>query len=231
MVLRYYYDLMSQPCRAIYIFLKINKIPFEPKPIALRKGEHHSDEYKKVNPFSLVPVLNDDGFILTESVAILKYLAEKYNAPENWYPRDDIQAQARIDEYMNWQHWNTRLKSAKLFQSLLFRRMNNKSEDSDTVDLLRAEVEKTVNYFEQVWLKDRPFLCGKEISFADILGVCELIQLSAVYEEKLYEKSPVVKSWMERVKDSLQPQFDEAHKIIYGVRKMYANMKEQPAKL
>ena len=29
-------------------------------------GEHRSDEYKKVNPFSLVPVLDDDGFILTE---------------------------------------------------------------------------------------------------------------------------------------------------------------------
>ncbi len=39
-VLKYYYDLMSQPCRALYIFLRINNIPFEDKEIAIRKGEH-----------------------------------------------------------------------------------------------------------------------------------------------------------------------------------------------
>lgn len=40
MALKYYYDLMSQPSRAIYIFLKANKINFEAKPVALRKGRH-----------------------------------------------------------------------------------------------------------------------------------------------------------------------------------------------
>jgi len=38
MTLKYYYDLMSQPSRAVYIFLKANGIAFEAKPIALRKG-------------------------------------------------------------------------------------------------------------------------------------------------------------------------------------------------
>ena len=36
--LKYYYDLMSQPCRAVYIFLKMNNIPFEENAVALRKG-------------------------------------------------------------------------------------------------------------------------------------------------------------------------------------------------
>ena len=37
--LKLYFDLMSQPSRAVYMFLKVNQIPFEEKPVALRKGK------------------------------------------------------------------------------------------------------------------------------------------------------------------------------------------------
>ena len=66
MPLIFYYDLMSQPCRALYIFLKMTGIPFESKEIALRKLEHMTDEYAQINPFKKVPVIDDSGFILTE---------------------------------------------------------------------------------------------------------------------------------------------------------------------
>ena len=66
MPLVFYYDLMSQPCRALYIFLKMAGIPYEPKEIALRKMEHQTDEYAQINPFKKVPVIGDSGFILTE---------------------------------------------------------------------------------------------------------------------------------------------------------------------
>lgn len=38
MALKFYYDLMSQPSRTVYMFLKLNKISFEDKKVALRKG-------------------------------------------------------------------------------------------------------------------------------------------------------------------------------------------------
>ncbi len=66
MPLVFYYDLMSQPCRALYIFLKMTDIPFESKEIALRKLEQMTDEYAQINPFKKVPVIDDCGFILTE---------------------------------------------------------------------------------------------------------------------------------------------------------------------
>lgn len=66
MALKFYYDLMSQPCRALYIFLKMTGIQFQPKEIALRKLEHMMDEYIEINPFKKVPAIDDSGFILTE---------------------------------------------------------------------------------------------------------------------------------------------------------------------
>ena len=38
-MLHFYYDLASQPCRALYMFLELSKIPYERKLVALRKGK------------------------------------------------------------------------------------------------------------------------------------------------------------------------------------------------
>ena len=74
MPLSYYYDLMSQPCRAVYIFLKMTGIPYQPKEIALRKLENLSDEFVRINPFKKVPVIDDDGFIVTERWLLIRKL-------------------------------------------------------------------------------------------------------------------------------------------------------------
>lgn len=37
--IKFYYDLLSQPSRALYIFLKLTKIPVDEHPVALRKGK------------------------------------------------------------------------------------------------------------------------------------------------------------------------------------------------
>lgn len=59
--------------------------------------------------------MNNSQFIF--SVAILRYLAKKYEGQisSNWYPNDP-KAQAKVDEYLEWQHLNTRLNCAMFFQ-------------------------------------------------------------------------------------------------------------------
>lgn len=50
-----------------------------------------------------------------KSVAMLRYLAREKAVDDHWYPRD-LKSQAKVDEYLEWQHVNTRLFCAMFFQ-------------------------------------------------------------------------------------------------------------------
>ena len=60
---------------------------------------HEAEPYGAINPSRLVPVLEDGDFRLTESSAILKYLADKIDSPA--YPKD-LRRRARVNEMMDW---------------------------------------------------------------------------------------------------------------------------------
>jgi len=152
---------MSQPSRAIIIFLKSNNIPYVDCPVALRKGEHLSDEFKKINPFQKVPCIDDNGFKLTESVAILKYLATKYKVADNWYPKD-LQKQAKVDEYMNWQHFNLRTFGSMYFRTKLL----TKPVNEQALEKWQIGLEASLDYLEQVYLSKSKFVNGFNDNFS-----------------------------------------------------------------
>ncbi|XP_064128023.1 glutathione S-transferase theta-3-like isoform X3 [Loxodonta africana] len=77
MGLELYLDLVSQPCRAVYIFARRNGIPFELRTVDLLKGQHFSNDFAQVNPLMKVPALKDGDFILTESLWVLAARSSK----------------------------------------------------------------------------------------------------------------------------------------------------------
>jgi glutathione S-transferase len=58
-------------------------------------------EYRRMNPNALVPTIEDDGFVLWESNAIVRYLAAKHGAGTLW--PEALQARADADRWMDWQ--------------------------------------------------------------------------------------------------------------------------------
>ncbi|VEN52334.1 unnamed protein product [Callosobruchus maculatus] len=215
MVLKYYYDLLSQPSRAVYIFLKMNKIPFEPAVVNLGGGEHLTEEFReKHSKFQKVPFIHHDDFRLTESVAIVRYLAREYHVKEHWYPQE-IRAQARVDEYLEWNHLNVRAGCARyFFDKLMGPMMTGKQPSDEQVKKNQKAMEKTLTDFERIFLSsEAPFITGTEISFADLQAACEIEQPRlAGYEPR--DHFSKIKTWLENVKSECQPYYDEAHKPL-----------------
>jgi glutathione S-transferase len=84
--MKLYMHPVSNASRPVLLFVAENKIDVEEKVIDLLTGEHLKDPYASLNPNRLVPMLEDGDFRLTESSAILKYLASKFDLPS--YPKE-----------------------------------------------------------------------------------------------------------------------------------------------
>ena len=73
----------SSAAYRVRIALNLKELDHEIVPVNMIKdgGEQHSEEYTSINPQGLVPTLYDDTVTLTQSLAILEYLEEKYPSP------------------------------------------------------------------------------------------------------------------------------------------------------
>src|SRR5437870_9004806 len=97
--MKLYYHPVSTTSRPIVLFATESGIDLDYQVVDLFTGEQYKPEYSAVNPSHQVPVLEDGDFRLTESSAILKYLAEKTRSPA--YP-SDLRKRARVNERMDW---------------------------------------------------------------------------------------------------------------------------------
>ncbi|MEX0628895.1 MAG: glutathione S-transferase family protein, partial [Cucumibacter sp.] len=90
---------VSNTSRPVRVLIAENNLPVEIVSLDFYKGEHAKPPYTDINPNALVPTLDDDGFMLTESSAIMKYLADKFDLP--LYPKG-LRERAQVNEMMDW---------------------------------------------------------------------------------------------------------------------------------
>ena len=75
-------------------------IPYERTEAGMQFGVVNEPAYRKMNPNGRVPTIDDEGFVLWESNAIVRYLAAKH-APNALYPAD-LKVRADADRWMDW---------------------------------------------------------------------------------------------------------------------------------
>ena len=82
-MLRLYGYWRSTAAYRVRIALNLKQVSYSQEPVHLVKegGEQHKPEYRQLNPQGLVPTLVDDGVVISQSIAILEYLEEKYLLP------------------------------------------------------------------------------------------------------------------------------------------------------
>ncbi|OON62069.1 maleylacetoacetate isomerase [Massilia sp. KIM] len=96
--MKLYTYFRSSAAYRVRIALNLKDLPYEAVPVHLLRGggEHHQDEYRKINPSGLVPAFQDDWITLTQSMAIIEYLEESY--PEVPLLPQDAPGRARVRE-------------------------------------------------------------------------------------------------------------------------------------
>jgi glutathione S-transferase len=75
-------------------------LPYDRIDAGMSFGVVNTPEYRKLNPNGLVPTIDDDGFILWESNAIVRYLAAKHAAGTLWPTDPKVRGDA--DRWMDW---------------------------------------------------------------------------------------------------------------------------------
>lgn len=94
----YHFPLSGHAHRA-RLFLSLLGVPHEVIDVDLSKGEHKTAAFLALNAFGQVPVLDDDGSIVSDSNAILVYLAKKLGRSD-WLPEDALGA-ARVQRWLS----------------------------------------------------------------------------------------------------------------------------------
>ncbi|PHT57906.1 Glutathione S-transferase T1 [Capsicum baccatum] len=226
MALKLYVDRMSQPSRAVIIFCKLNGIDFEEVRINLSKREQLSPEFKEINPMKQVPAIMDGRFKLSESHAILKYLACAFpGIADHWYPAD-LYKRAKVDSVLDWHHSNLRPGAAAyVFSTVLapsFGLTLNPQAAAEAEKVLLTSLAK----IESVWLQKKgQFLLGSgQPSIADLSLVCELMQLEVLDEkdcERIIGPYKRVLKWIDDTKNAMQPHFQEVHVILFKAKERF----------
>jgi glutathione S-transferase len=197
--MKLYYHPASTASRPVLLFAAESGIDLDLKLVDIFKGEHRQPAYGAINPNALVPMLEDGDFRLTESSAILKYLADKIDSP--LYPKG-LQQRARVNERMDW--FNTQLSRDYCFGLVFVQLLPHHKRRSDEAQA------GTVQWGEErskVWLQvlndhilgpRHNYVCGDAITIADHFGA-GLLTLGEVIGCD-FAAYPYVQGWLARIK-------------------------------
>jgi glutathione S-transferase len=90
---------LSGHAHRVELMLSLLQLPTELIFVDLAKGAHKQPDFRALNPFGQVPVIDDQGVVLADSNAILVYLALKYGNG-HWLPTDPVGA-AKVQRWLS----------------------------------------------------------------------------------------------------------------------------------
>ena len=144
------------------------KLPYERIDAGMAFGINKTPEYLKMNPMGLVPVIDDDGFILWESHAIARYLAEKHGTGS--LCPSDPQVRADADRWMDWAStFAAGLRNA--FWGLI--RTPAEKRDAKAIEEALKRSEELARVFDGA-MAGKDFVAGKSFTMGDIPVGCHM---------------------------------------------------------
>jgi glutathione S-transferase len=178
---------LSGHSHRVELMLHLLDLPYDFQSVDLPAGEHKKPAFLALNPFGQVPVIEDDGVIIADSVAILVYLASKYDPAHRWLPLDPVAA-ADVQRWLS------------VAQGAVFNGVNKTrlvKLFGRPLDYAQAkEVAEAFLIVLQAHLATRDYLCGPAPTIADVA----LYSYVAVAPEGEISLSayPAVTAWLGR---------------------------------
>ncbi|MGE5166599.1 MAG: glutathione S-transferase family protein [Sphingobacteriales bacterium] len=219
--MKLYMHPVSITSRPVRLFAADNNIAMDEEVVDLFTGVHLQPPYSTINPNCLVPMLEDGDTKLTESSAILKYLADKIGSPA--YPKD-LRARAKVNEMMDWintnfyREWGYNLCYPQLFPHL--KRRSDEAQQA-TLEFGRENARRWLKLLNDYWLgPNKTYLCGDQITIADYFG-SGIVTLGEIIRVD-FTPYPNVKRWLDAMKK--RPNWAKVNEAFYGLR---AAVKEQ----
>ncbi len=193
-MIKLYDYILSADCYKIRLMLALLGQSFEPVKINIHPGrENQTPEFLAINPRGRIPVLDDDGLVVSDPIAILTYLALRYDAKRTWLP-DDAALGAQI---MMWLAFS----GAELDRISQIRTNAVTSAGGDPPGAM-ADAYNSLSILEdhlaEVELGGRSWIVGDHATIADI-AVFPPVILAPDAEISL-ERFPAIWRWLDRVK-------------------------------
>jgi glutathione S-transferase len=165
--MKLYMHPVSMVSRPVRLFIAENKLPVDEQVVDIMVGEHYGEPFTGINPSRQVPVLEEGDFRMTESSAILKYLADKFDLPS--YPKN-LEKRAKVNEIMDWVNTGFyRDFGYGMVYPQLFPHHKRRSDEAQeaTVTWGKERAAYWLSVLDTHYIKGNQFLCGDEITIAD----------------------------------------------------------------
>ena len=139
------------------------KVPYERIDAGMQFGVVNEPFYRKMNPNGRVPTIEDDGIVLWESNAVVRYLAAKHGAGTLW--PNDLRQRADADRWMDWATSTVAPALTPVFWGLI-----RTPPEKRNMPAIEAEAEKVGQAFQvlEQSLEGRDHVAGKSFTMGDI---------------------------------------------------------------
>lgn len=168
-------------------------LQYERIDAGLQFGVTKTPEYRRMNTNSLVPTIEDDGFVLWESHSIVRYLAAKHAAGTLW--PTDLRVRADAERWMDWA-FTLQNAMRDVFWGLI--RTPPEKRDMRAIE---AGAKRSADLLEAVLetaLAGKDYLTGKNFTMGDIPLGCEVQRWMRVPLQR--PRLPNVEAWFERLR-------------------------------
>jgi glutathione S-transferase len=178
---------LSGHCHRVELFLSLLGLPVELHEVDLLKGAHKAPAFLALNSFGQVPVIDDGGTVLSDSNAILIYLATKYG-DASWLPREPEGA-ALVQRWLSVAAGQIASGPGAARLINLFRLSQDAAEPIARAHALFAVIERE--------LAARPYLVGERPTLADV--ACYAYIAHAPEGGISLADYPALRAWLVRI--------------------------------